>query len=96
MDLETLRTAIPLQTTWGIKKNTFWFGSKVHFTVGSKSQHILQSLVSSAISNDENAATPLLKGVQKRLSSLYRLSLKNHNSPLIIYQSISPSLLRNC
>lgn len=75
IDLETLRTAIPLQPTWGIKKNsegknTFWFGFKIHLAVGSKSQYILQSLVSSASLNDGKAAIPLLKGVQERLTSL--------------------------
>ena len=38
--------------------------------VGSKSQYILQSLVSSASLNDGKAAIPLLKGVQERLTSL--------------------------
>jgi transposase len=75
VDLETLRTTVPSQPNWGIKKNsegknTFWFGFKAHLAVGTKSQYILQSLMSSASLNDEKAAIPLLKGIQERLSSL--------------------------
>lgn len=73
--LETLRTDVPIHPNWGIKKNsegknTFWFGFKAHLAVGSKSQYILQSLMSSASLNDGKAAIPLLKGIQERLSSL--------------------------
>jgi len=73
--LETLRTDVPIQPNWGIKKNsegknTFWFGFKAHLAVGSKSQYILQSLMSSASLNDGKAAIPLLKGIQEQLSSL--------------------------
>ncbi|MBP2243378.1 transposase [Cytobacillus eiseniae] len=53
--LETLRTDVPIQP---------------HLAVGSKSQYILQSLMSSASLNDGKAAIPLLKGIQGRLSSL--------------------------
>jgi transposase len=75
VDLETLRTTIPIQSNWGIKKNsdgknTFWFGFKAHLAVGLKSQYILQSLMSSASLHDSKAAIPLLKGIQERLSSL--------------------------
>lgn len=75
VSLETLRTKIPLRPNWGIKKNsegknTFWFGFKAHLAVGSKSQYILQSLMSSASLHDGKAAIPLLKGIQERLSSL--------------------------
>lgn len=75
VSLETLRTEIPLRPNWGIKKNsegknTFWFGFKAHLAVGTKSQYILQSLMSSASLNDGKAAIPLLKGIQERLSSL--------------------------
>jgi len=75
VSLETLRTDVPLHPNWWIKKNsegknTFWFGFKAHLAVGSKSQYILQSLMSSASLNDGKAAIPLLKGLQKRLSSL--------------------------
>ena len=73
--LETLRTDVPIHPNWGIKKNsegknTFWFGFKAHLAVGSKSQYILQSLMSSASLNDGKAAIPLLKGIQERLSSI--------------------------
>ena len=75
LSLETLRTDVPIHPNWGIKKNsegknTFWFGFKAHLAVGSKSQYILQSLMSSASLNDGKAAIPLLKGIQERLSSL--------------------------
>lgn len=71
--LETLRTDIPIHPNWGIKKNSegkhpFWFGFKAHLAVGSKSQYILQSLMSSASLNDGKAAIPLFKGIQERLS----------------------------
>lgn len=73
--METLRTEIPLHPNWGIKKNsegknTFWFGFKAHLAVGTKSQYILQSLMSSASLHDGKAAIPLLKSLQERLSSL--------------------------
>jgi transposase len=75
VDLETLRTSVPIEPNWGIKKNsegknTFWFGFKAHLGVGAKSQYILQGLMSSASLNDGKAAIPLLKGVQERLPSL--------------------------
>ena len=53
-----------------VKEKYLWFGFKIHLAVGSKSQYILQSLVSSASLNDGKAAIPLLKGVQERLTSL--------------------------
>jgi transposase len=73
--LETLRTEVPLEPNWGIKKNsegknTFWFGFKAHLAVGTSSQYILQSMMSSASLNDGKAAIPLLKGIQEKLSSL--------------------------
>jgi transposase len=73
--LETLRADVPIHPNWGIKKNsegknTFWFGFKAHLAVGSTSQYILQTLMSSASLNDGKAAIPLLKGIQERLSSL--------------------------
>ncbi len=42
----------------------FWFGYKAHLAVGTKSQYILQSLMSSGSMNDGKAAIPLLKGIQ--------------------------------
>ncbi|MFB7120721.1 hypothetical protein ACFU39_26525 [Bacillus tropicus] len=57
VNLKTLRTTIPIQPNWGIKKNskgmnTFWFSFKVHLAVGTKSQYILPSLFSSASLRD--------------------------------------------
>ncbi|MCM3763298.1 IS1182 family transposase, partial [Alkalihalobacillus oceani] len=73
--LVELRSAVPLDPKWGIKKNSegkniFWFGYKGHFAVGAKSQYILQSLFSSGNLNDGKAAIPLLKGLQERLFEL--------------------------
>lgn len=73
--LHDLRTLVPIDPKWGIKKNsegknTFWFGYKGHLAVGTKSQYILQSLFSSGSLNDGKAAIPLLKGIQERLPSL--------------------------
>ncbi|MEC0665474.1 IS1182 family transposase [Priestia flexa] len=73
--LVELRSAVPLDPKWGIKKNSkgknvFWFGYKGHFAVGTKSQYILQSLFSSGNLTDGKAAIPLLKGIHERLSVL--------------------------
>ena len=73
--LEELRSSVPTQPEWGVKKssegkNVFWFGFKCHLAVGTKSQYILQSLFSSGNLNDGKAAIPLLKGIKERLSSL--------------------------
>ncbi|MFC7372286.1 transposase, partial [Fictibacillus iocasae] len=70
VSLEELRSEIPLDPAWGIKKNSegknvFWFGYKAHLAVGTKSQYILQSLMSSGNLNDGKAAIPLLKGIEK-------------------------------
>jgi transposase len=75
ISLKTLRTEDPLEPNWDIKKNsegknTFWFGFKAHLTVGTSSQYILQSLMTSASLNDGKAAIPLLKGIQERFPSL--------------------------
>jgi transposase len=75
ISLETLRNEAPLEPNWGIKKNsegknTFWFGFKAHLAVGTSSQYILQSMMTSASLNDGKAAIPLLKGIQEKLSSL--------------------------
>jgi transposase len=60
---------------WGVKKNSenknvFWFGYKGHFAVGTESQYILKSFLSSDNLNDGKAAIPLLKGVDERLKFL--------------------------
>ena len=66
---------MPLDPQWGIKKNSegknmFWFGYKAHLAVGTKSQYIFQSLLSSGNLNDGKAAIPLLKGIQEKLPFL--------------------------
>lgn len=70
VSLEELRSEIPIEPAWGIKKNSegknvFWFGYKAHLAVGTKSQYILQSIMSSGNMNDGKAAIPLLKGFEK-------------------------------
>lgn len=70
--LDQLRSEIPQNPEWGVKKNSegknvFWFGYKAHLAVGTKSQYILQSLFSSGNLNDGKAAIPLLKGIQERV-----------------------------
>ncbi|MGG3863931.1 transposase, partial [Aneurinibacillus aneurinilyticus] len=67
---EDLRDLMPLAPAWGIKKNSegknvFWYGFKGHLAVGTKSQYILESMMSSGSLNDGKAAIPLLKGVAK-------------------------------
>ncbi|PUA38388.1 hypothetical protein C8Z91_14480 [Paenibacillus elgii] len=52
--LEDLRSQVPVKPDWGIKKNSegknvFWFGYKAHLAVGTKSQYILRSLMSSGV-----------------------------------------------
>ncbi|WP_188455575.1 IS1182 family transposase [Virgibacillus oceani] len=71
--LQELRSEVPQDPKWGIKKNSegknvFWFGYKGHLAVGTTSQYILQSLFSSGNLNDGKAAIPLLKGIDGRLS----------------------------
>jgi transposase len=68
--VETLRSEIPTEPAWGIKKNSegknvFWYGFKGHLAVGTQSQYILQSAMSSGNLNDGKAAIPLLKGLEK-------------------------------
>lgn len=75
VSLEELRSSIPIDPKWGVKKNSegknmFWHGFKCHLAVGTKSQYILQSLFSSANLNDGKAAIPLLKGIDERLPLL--------------------------
>jgi transposase len=71
--LDKLRTEVPQDPKWGVKKNSegknvFWYGYKGHLAVGTTSQYILQSLFSSGNLNDGKAAIPLLKGMDERLS----------------------------
>ncbi|WP_268810672.1 IS1182 family transposase [Heyndrickxia coagulans] len=71
--LDELRSQVPIDPKWGIKKNSegknvFWFGYKGHLAVGASSQYILQTLFSSGNLNDGKAAIPLLKGIQQRLN----------------------------
>jgi transposase len=66
--LEQLRTEIPQEPRWGVKKNSdgknvFWYDYKAHLAVGTDSQYIFQSILSSGSLNDGKAAIPLLKGI---------------------------------
>lgn len=70
VSLDELRSKIPQDPQWGVKKNSegknvFWFGYKAHLAVGTKSQYILQSLFSSGNINDGKVAIPLLKGIDR-------------------------------
>lgn len=70
--LADLQAEIPQDPQWGVKKNSegknvFWYGYKAHLAVGTKSQYILQSLLSSANLNDGKAAIPLLKGIHQNV-----------------------------
>ncbi|SIT00154.1 IS5/IS1182 family transposase [Salimicrobium salexigens] len=63
-----LMSQAPLEPAWGIKKNSegknvFWFGYKGHIAVGTQSQYILLSLMTSGNLNDGKAAIPLLKNL---------------------------------
>jgi transposase len=65
---DELRSEMPIEPRWGVKKNSegknlAWFGYKGHLAVGTKSQYILLPLFSSGNMNDSKAAIPLLKGV---------------------------------
>ncbi|MGG4462634.1 transposase, partial [Micromonospora provocatoris] len=68
VSLEELESEMPIQPKWGIKKNsegknTSWFGFKAHLAVGTSSQYILKSYLSSGSLNDGKAAIPLLKSI---------------------------------
>lgn len=102
--LEELRAEVPTDPAWGVKKNSegkneFWFGFKAHLAVGTKSQYILQSMMSSGNLNDGKAAIPLLKGIQERLSHPVRYGLMDAGYDYTpIYQQLMqmnamPSLL---
>ena len=70
--LAELRSEVPQDPKWGIKKNSegknvFWFGFKGHLAVGTSSQYILQALFSSGNLHDGKAAIPLLKGIHEYL-----------------------------
>lgn len=70
ISLTELRTEVPQDPKWGVKKNSegrneFWFGYKGHLAVGTSSQYILQTLFSSGNLNDGKAAIPLLKGIDR-------------------------------
>jgi transposase len=65
---DILQYEMPLDPQWGIKKNSkeknvFWYGFKGHLAVGTQSQYIFGSLLSSGNLNDGKAAIPLLKGM---------------------------------
>lgn len=91
--LEELRAQAPVKPAWGIKKNSegkneFWFGYKAHFAVGTKSQYILQSLMTSGNMNDGKAAIPLLKGLKELSLKIKYLTLDAGYDYLPIYQQI--------
>ena len=92
--LEELRSQIPIHPDWGIKKNSegknvFWYGYKAHLAVGTKSQYILRSLMSSGNMNDRKAAIALLKGIQFVLPNLMRYGLMDAGYDYLpIYQQI--------
>src|SRR5699024_4929670 len=73
ISLNELRKEAPIDPKWGVKKNSegknvSWRGYKTHLAVGTSSQYILQSLVSSGNSNDGKTAIPLLQAIHDRLS----------------------------
>jgi len=91
--LEELRTQAPINPAWGIKKNSegkneFWFGYKAHLAVGTKSQYILQSLMTSGNLNDGKAAIPLMKGLKELPLKIKYLTLDAGYDYLPIYQQI--------
>lgn len=93
VSLEELRTKIPIEPAWGIKKNSegknvFWYGYKAHLAVGTKSQYILQFLMSSGNLNDGKAAIPLLKGVAKLPLSIKFGTMDAGNDYTPIYQQL--------
>jgi transposase len=93
VSFEDLRDQIPLTPAWGIKensegKNVFWYGFKGHLAVGTKSQYILESLMSSGSLNDGKAAIPLLKGVAKLPLSIRYGMLDAGYDYVPIYQQI--------
>lgn len=68
---EEIEAEIPLDPSWGTKKNTdnkkmFWYGYKGHLAVDCESQYILVALFSSAHVNDGKMSIPLLKALAKR------------------------------
>lgn len=90
---EDLRDQIPLKPAWGIKKNSegknvFWYGFKAHLAVGTNSQYILESMMSSGNLNDGKAAIPLLKGVEKLPLSIHYAIMDAGYDYVPIYQQI--------
>lgn len=70
VSFDELRTEVPQDPKWGVKKNSegkhvFWFGYKGHLAVGTSSQYILKALFSSGNLNDGKVAIPLLKGIEQ-------------------------------
>jgi transposase len=68
---EEIEAEIPLDPSWGTKKNTdnkkfFWYGYKGHLAVDCESQYILVALFSSAHVNDGKMSIPLIKALAKR------------------------------
>lgn len=78
--LETLWQDAPIEPNWGIKKNsdgknTFWFGFKGHLAVTTKSQYIVERLMTSANLSDSKAAIPLLKKVEDQFSGHFTTAI---------------------
>jgi transposase len=69
-------------------KNVFWYGFKGHLAVGTNSQYILQSVMSSGNLNDGKAAIPLLKGLQQLPLSIRYGILDAGYDYVPIYQQI--------
>jgi transposase len=93
VSLEELRSEVPIEPAWGVKKNSkgkneFWYGYKAHLAVGSKSQYILQSIMSSGNLNDGKAAIPLLKGIERLPLSIKYGTMDAGYDFVPIYQQI--------
>jgi len=92
VSLDELRKEMPINPAWGIKKNSegkneFWYGFKAHLAAGTKSQYILQSILSSGNLNDGKAAIPLL-GLEK-LPLSYKYGIMDAGYDYIpIYQQL--------
>lgn len=98
VSLEELESEMPIQPKWGIKKNsegknTSWFGFKAHLAVGSSSQYILKSYLSSGSLNDGKAAIPLLKAIEKLpLQMKYSIFDAGYDYQPIYKQSLSQAI----
>jgi transposase len=90
---EDLRNQIPVDPAWGVMKNSegknvFWYGYKGHLAVGTSSQYILESMMSSGSLNDGKAAIPLLKGIENLPLSIRYALMDAGYDYVAIYQQI--------